>query len=195
LRIVFTRGELLRCSQVLARCALEQLPLGTRQIVIELDGTDDPCHGQQEFEEFNAYYDTHCYLPLLVHVVAEDGRRWQVASVLRPGRAHSTTGAEGVLARVIELVRERFPTAHILVRADSGYGGNNLLCFLEEQKVDYVIGLAQNPRLQTLSTPLQMDACLKYRWCKGLECVEYGNIEYKAQSWPHQRWRASVGWW
>ena len=182
-----SRGELLRCAEVLAKCAIAQLPSKTRQVIIEMDSTDDPCHGQQEFEEFNAYYDAHCYLPLLVHVMGEDGRRWQVAAVLRPGRAHGTTGLEGVLSRVIKLVRQRLPTTHILVRADSGFGGDRVLRFLEEQKVDYVIGLAQNRRLQTLSTPVQMDACIKYGRSKGLECVEYGSIEYKARSWPHKR--------
>ena len=34
-------------------------------VVIDLDATEDPMHGQQMFSFFNAFYDSHCFLPLL----------------------------------------------------------------------------------------------------------------------------------
>jgi len=60
-----TRADLFRMGEALARTAVGRLPGGTERIVIDVDPTDDPCHGQQEFEFFNGYYDCHCYLPLM----------------------------------------------------------------------------------------------------------------------------------
>jgi hypothetical protein len=37
-----------------------------RQIILDLDATDDPLHGEQEGRLFHAYYDCHSYLPLYV---------------------------------------------------------------------------------------------------------------------------------
>jgi hypothetical protein len=48
------------------------------------------------------------------------------------------------------------------------------------------LGLSHNKRLAVLSTPVQMDACLKYQW-EGEGCREYGEFGYKAGKWPHLR--------
>ncbi len=36
------------------------------RIVLDLDATDDPLHGEQERRRFNGYYDCYCYLPLYI---------------------------------------------------------------------------------------------------------------------------------
>ena len=52
--------------------------------------------------------------------------------------------------------------------------------------VDYILGMKGNNVLHTLSSPVQMDACLKYKW-EGNGCREYGSVSYKAGSWRHPR--------
>ena len=37
-----------------------------KQIIIDLDATDDPLHGEQEDRFFHGYYDCYCYLPLYI---------------------------------------------------------------------------------------------------------------------------------
>ena len=48
-----TRADLFRMGEALAHTAVGRLPRGTKRIVIDVDPTDDPCHGQQELELFN----------------------------------------------------------------------------------------------------------------------------------------------
>jgi hypothetical protein len=162
------------------------LPADTQEVILDVDATDDPCHGQQELEFFNGYYDTHCYLPLHLHLTGPEGRQWLLASLLRPGNASYRDGLLGLLRRAVRLLRARFPTVKIVLRADAGFGYADVLAFCEAQELEYVLGLTGNKRLAVLSTPVQMDACLKYKWA-GNGCREFAEFGYKAGSWPHLR--------
>ena len=87
-------------------------------IVLDIDSTDDPTHGQQQLSFFHKYYDQHMYHPLLIF----DGERGQlVSAVLRPGNAHAARGAMGVLRRIIHRLKQRFPHVQIVVRGDSAF--------------------------------------------------------------------------
>src|SRR5713101_6662391 len=94
-----------------------------RSITIDLDPTDDPTHGQQQFSCFNAHYDTYCYLPLLGFVSFNDEpEQYLVTAVLRPGNATEKTGVVvGLLARLLALVRAAFPQETINLRLDGGF--------------------------------------------------------------------------
>ena len=115
-------------------------------IVLDIDSTDDPTHGQQQLSFFHGYYDQHMYHPLLIF----DGERGQlVSAVLRPGNAHAARGAMGVLRRIIRRLKQRFPHVQIVVRGDSAFAVPRLLRMLEELDqelggIAYVFGLAQN---------------------------------------------------
>lgn len=181
------RKDLLRIGMSIADRVVSGLSKDTRQVIIDVDSTDDACHGQQEFEFFNGYYDEHCYLPILVHITGDDGRQRLLCSLLRPGNAGATTGLFGVLRRTVELLRRRFPDVRIILRGDSAFGTREVIEFCEERCIDFILGLRGNSRLHTLSTPVQMDACLKYGW-EGSGCREYGEFRYKAGPWKrHQR--------
>ena len=181
------RKDLLRIGTCIAERVVSQLPMDTRQVIIDVDPTDDPCHGQQELEFFNGYYDEHCYLPIHVHVTGGDGRQRLLCSLLRPGKAGPTLGLFGVLRRAIKLLRKRLPDARIILRGDSAFGTGEVIQFCQEAGIDFILGLKGNSRLHTLSTPVQMDACLKYKR-EGNGCREYGEFAYKAGPWKeHQR--------
>lgn len=181
-----SRKDLLQMGKRIARAAVADLPKRTRSVIIEVDVTDDPCHGQQEFESFSGYYGKHCYLPLYVHITAGDGRRRLVAALLRHGKAYATVGLYGVLRRVVRLLRDRFPDIKVILRADGSYGVEEVIRFCEESGVDYVLGLSTNKKLAELSTPVQMDAALKYKW-EGNGCKEYGELSYQAKTWARAR--------
>ena len=178
--------DLFRMGMSIAEGVIGQLPKDTTEVVLDVDATDDPCHGQQEEECFNGYYDNHCYLPLHLHLRSADGRQWLLASLLRSGNASYRDGLFGLLRRAVRLLRTRFPALRIVLRADAGFGYFDVLAFCEAQEIDYVLGLTSNRRLATLSTPVQMDVCLKYKW-EGEGCREYAEFGYKAGSWPHLR--------
>jgi hypothetical protein len=178
--------DLLRMGVALAERVIAQLPAKTRRVILDVDATEDACHGQQELEGFNAFYDMHCYLPLHLYVTGPDGRQRLLAAVLRPGKASWRTGLFGLLRRAIAMLRERLPGVKIILRADAGFGHGELIDFCETHKIDYVLGLRSNRRLATLSTSVQIWAALKRKWA-GDGCREYGEFHYKAGPWPHAR--------
>lgn len=180
------RADLLRMGKVLAERVIAQLPADTRSVAIDVDAWDDPCHGQQQFEEFNGHYDEHCYLPLVFYVTGPDGRQRLAVSLLRPGTASYKVGLYAVLRRLIALLRARFPGLRIVFRADSGFGNGDVIEFCEAHDVRYVLGLPTNKRLEVLSTSVQMDSAIKH-WLKRDDTPEYGEFEYKAKVWSRVR--------
>jgi Transposase DDE domain group 1 len=115
-----------------------------KQIVLDLDATDDPLHGQQEGRFFHGYYSCYCYLPLYVCC-----GRHLLAALLRPSNIDASAGAVEEVARIIERIRQTWPRVQILLRADSGFARDELMVWCEAHRVDYVLGLARNPRLVT----------------------------------------------
>ena len=113
-----------------------------RQIVLDLDATDDPLHGQQEGRFFHGYYDNYCYLPLYVTC-----GRHLLAAKLRRSNIDGSAGAEIELARIVGRIRASWPAVRILVRADSGFTREALMAWCEIHGVDFVLGLARNKRL------------------------------------------------
>ena len=152
-----TPVELARMGQAMVEVAVGQLAGNSRRVVIDVDPTDDPCHGQQQLEFFNGFYDEHCYLPLLVTVQGDDGRQWPTAALLRAGNAGATVGLASVLRPLVRAIRARCPRARIELRADSSFGCDAVLRQCHALEVDYTLGLKSNPVLERLS------ACVKAR--------------------------------
>src|ERR1700716_389347 len=113
-----------------------------RQIILDLDATDDPLHGEQEGRFFHGYYDCYCYLPLYVFC----GRHLLLAK-LRPSDIDAAAGSVEAIERIVRQIRGRWPYVRILLRADSGFAREALMAWCEENHVDYVFGLARNARL------------------------------------------------
>jgi hypothetical protein len=112
------------------------------QIVLDLDATDDPLHGHQEGRFFHGYYDGYCYLPLYVFC-----GRHLLAAKLRPSNIDACAGAVEEVARIVGQVRARWPKTRILLRADSGFAREAMMAWCENNRVDFVFGLARNRRL------------------------------------------------
>jgi hypothetical protein len=113
-----------------------------QQIILDLDATDDPLHGHQEGRFFHGYYDGYCYLPLYVFC-----GRHLLAAKLRPSNIDGSAGAKEEIARIVVQIRARWPRTRILLRADSGFAREALMAWCEQNRVDFVFGLARNARL------------------------------------------------
>lgn len=113
-----------------------------RQIILDLDATDDPLHGHQEGRFFHGYYDSYCYLPLYIFC-----GRHLLAAKLRPANIDASAGAVEETARIVAQIRARWPRVRILLRADSGFCREALMAWCEANRVDFVFGLAKNDRL------------------------------------------------
>jgi hypothetical protein len=117
------------------------------QIILDLDATDDPLHGQQEGRFFHGYYDCYCYLPLYVFC-----GRHLLAAKLRRSNIDASAGAVEEIARIVTRIRRRWPRVRILLRGDSGFAREALMAWCEANRVDYLFGLARNERLEAAIT-------------------------------------------
>ncbi len=119
-----------------------------REIVIDLDATDDPLHGHQEGRFFHGYYDCYCYLPLYIFCGPH-----LLAAKLRRSNIDGSAGAKGEAARIVAHIRRRWPRVRIVLRADSGFAREDLMAWCEANRVDYVFGLTRNSRLLDALAP------------------------------------------
>ncbi len=116
-----------------------------KEIVLDLDATDDPIHGHQLGRFFHGYYDSYCYLPLYIFC-----GEYLLCAKLRPSDIDGAAGSVKQLARLVERIRRQWPLVRIIVRGDSGFCRENLMHWCEENGVDYVFGLAKNARLSRI---------------------------------------------
>jgi hypothetical protein len=158
-----------------------------RRITIDLDPTDDPTHGQQEFTFFNGHYDTWCYLPVVATVTFDDeAAQFAVAAILRPGKAPATLGARGILRGLLRKLRIAFPGATFRVRLDGGFASPKLFLFLEREQVEYVVAMASNRRLEKRARRLMGRARVLSRHT-GETAHLYGETRYAAKKWTRKR--------
>jgi len=113
-----------------------------RRIVLDLDATDDPIHGDQLGKFFHGYYKAYCFLPLYIFCGDHP-----LLALLRPADIDVAAGSVKHLDRIVTRLRQAWPEVSIVVRGDSGFCREALLAWCEANQVDYVIGLAKNRRL------------------------------------------------
>ena len=118
-------------------------PQSPQQIILDLDATDDPLHGNQEGRFFHGYYGHYCYLPLYIFC-----GEFLLGARLRPSNIDASAGSVEELQRIVKQIRAAWPKVRILVRADSGFCREELMAWCEAESVDYVLGLAKNERLK-----------------------------------------------
>jgi hypothetical protein len=121
---------------------LEAHAAAPQEIVLDLDATDDPIHGDQEGRFFHGYYGNYCYLPLYIFC-----GRHLLASKLRCANIDAAAGAVEEVARIVGQIRERWPAVRVVLRADSGFAREALMAWCEANRVDYLFGLARTTRL------------------------------------------------
>jgi Transposase DDE domain group 1 len=152
-------------------------------VLLDLDSTADPTHGEQEGSSYHGYYRQHMYHPLLVF----DGDTNQlITAVLRQGTAHASRGVVAILTRLVATLRARWPHVRIELRADSGFALPALYAYCERERIAYTIGLAPNPRLQALAAPLVAQAKQEHQQT-GEKVRLLAEARYAAESWPHER--------
>lgn len=145
-------------ERLLVDLFIEQKGNAPKQIILDMDVTDDPVHGTQEQSFFNAYYDHECYAPLLIFC-----GRHLLASILRASNVDPAAGALEELQRIIAQIRTRWPQVVIVVRGDSAYGREEIMSWCEAQpNVEYVLAYASNQRLQSFTWGLEQRAKAAY---------------------------------
>jgi hypothetical protein len=113
-----------------------------KRIVLDLDATDDPVHGNQEGRFFHGYFGNYCYLPLYIFC-----GEFLLCARLRPSNIDASAGAREEVERIVARIRAKWPEVPIVIRADSGFCRDEIMTWCEHNGVDYVLGLAKNARL------------------------------------------------
>ena len=133
---------------LLVRLFTQAHPQPPDEIILDLDATDDPLHGEQEQRFFHGYYKGYCYLPLYIF-----SGRHLLSALLRPANIDASADALEQVQRIVTRLRTRWPQVKILLRADSGFAREELMGWCEHHQVDYLFGLARNSRLQDAIAP------------------------------------------
>jgi hypothetical protein len=152
------------------------------QIILDLDATDDPLHGQQEGRFFHGYYDCYCYLPLYIFC-----GRHLLAAKLRRSNIDGSAGAVEEVARTVAQLRQRWPRVRILLRGDSGFARETLMAWCEANRVDFLFGMARNERLEAaIKDELMMAAAESIR--TGKSARRFKDFTYSTlDSWSRSR--------
>jgi hypothetical protein len=151
-----TRSDLYRLTQAFVDHFLASYPEPPAAIVLDLDHSEDPTHGQQELTFYNHHYQSYCYLPLFIF---EGTSHALVTACLRPGKR--PPGAENamILVRLLAALRRHWPWTHILVRGDSHFATPEVMeVIAHRRRMDFVFGLAGNAVLLRQAAPVMQEA-------------------------------------
>jgi hypothetical protein len=174
-----------RLAQTLGQLYLQERERGEvpSHILLDLDGTDDPTHGEQEGTAYHGYYRQHMYHPLLIFDGATDQL---VTAVLRPGTVHASHGVVAILKRIVRALRARWPDVTVELRADSGFAIPALYAWCEQEGIAYTIGLPTNDRLEAIAAPLLAEATRQQEET-GEKVRLAGETQYAAGTWECER--------
>ena len=173
---------------------IESYQSAPAEVVLDVDATDDPLHGNQEGRYFHGYYSEYCYLPLYIF----SGEHLLCAR-LRQANEDPASGVLPELSRIVEQIRAVWPEVRIIVRGDSGFCRDQIMRYCEgDGQLDYVFGLAKNSRLikaietemaqaqqshQATQQPARVFKDFRYRTRKSWSCERrvVGKAEYLAK--------------
>lgn len=156
---------------------------GRDHVVIDIDATDDPTHGNQQMSMFNGYYGQFMLNELFFH----DGDTGQIIlPVLRPGNSHSNKWYVSILKRIVIKIREKYPEMKIIIRADGGFSCAPLYKLVDDYDLQYAVGLPSNEILKRKVARSER-AVKKLYLEQGQKHQHFIDFPYQAKSWHQQQ--------
>lgn len=150
-------------------------------VVIDIDSTNDPVHGQLGL--FNGYYKEHCFHPLLF---TEASSGFPFGIILRNGPVGSAHRVTSLLGRIIRLLREAIPGVEIILKGDCAFGVADALNWLDKSPSDYILGLSGNAVLYREVEELKQEVILEYEKEKN-PLQRFRSFSYRADTWDRAR--------
>jgi len=156
-----------------------------KQIITDIDSTNDETHGKQQMSMFNGYYEQTMYHPLLI---SEPESQLLLGAFLRPGNVHTAHDALKYLEPIVKKLKENFPEADITVRGDGGFSSPEMYYFCERKDLQlrYVIGIGSNNVLQQKIKGKLAEARKEFETKNETVCL-FANFKYRAGTWNKQR--------
>ena len=151
------------------------------EIVLDIDATDDPLHGDQEGRFFHGHYDCYCYLPLYVFC----GEHLLCAR-LRAASGGDAAGVLEELRRIVARLRAHWPDTRIVVRGDGGFCREPLMAWCEASGLSYVLGLPKNRVLTRMVAATLYETYVMARMT-GETTRRYDELRYAANTWTRPR--------
>jgi hypothetical protein len=161
---------------------LQAHPTPPDQIILDLDATDDPIHGNQLGRFFHAYYKNYCFLPL--YIFCGDHL---LCARLRPSDIDGSAGALKYVQRIVTQLRRQWPKVKIVIRGDSGFCREPIMTWCEANNVDYLFGLGKNPRLLKLITDELEQARQQYEATKAPARIFAERTYQTLETWSRER--------
>lgn len=184
------RADLYRMSSNLLNTLLGQLRRRhrrARRVWIDVDPTCTPTYGAQQMTFFNGFYETSCYLPLVLTLsFDEDPRKYPALIYLRPGNADAMQSLLPLLKRLAPRLRRAWRKARFWLRADSAYARTELFDWLEQARIGYDIAMAANAVLNREveeAVPVVRDIAQRQNETTAF----YFPLEYQAGTWSRSR--------
>jgi hypothetical protein len=175
-----SRSVLYRIGAALVDAFIDSYHKPPKSIVLDLDDTDDPTHGNQQLSLFNAFHDCYCYMPLHIY---EGNSGKLITTILRPGKRPSGKEIVVILKRIVKKIRHAWPEVGILLRGDSYFSAPAVYDFCDEHDIKYVFGFKAYKPLMQAAESLMAKARELYDLSQRPVKL-YGDIPYQAKSWP-----------
>ncbi|MDM5182273.1 IS1380 family transposase, partial [Massilia sp. DJPM01] len=186
-----SRQDIYRVSEALVEQFIASFSSPPKNVILDLDHSEDACYGQQPLAFYNHHYGSTCYLPLMIFDGQSGGL---ITAVLRPGRRPFGEENAMIMRRVLKRIRQHFPATHILVRGDGHFSGPELMSLIDSMSnVDFIFGFACNPKLLAMAEPTRLRAIDRWVAAQSQDVVPkavrlFDEFAYQARSWP-RAWR------
>jgi hypothetical protein len=178
-----SKKELSKIRSMFVDHYLDRFKEAPSQIILDVDGWDDPTHGQQELSFYHGFYEQYMYFPVQISD-AEMGV--PIIELLRAGNKHPGKGIKGMLRWLFWRIRKRFPNVKIILRGDSGFSLPEILDTCERSGVFYLCGIARNAVLERKIQYLLDCARLEALKNNGKARL-FDDVYYMSQSWSAPR--------
>ena len=152
-------------------------------LTLDVDATDDACHGEQQLALFHGFYEQYQYYPLIISC---DETKQVLWPALRPGTAHAALGADDDLEYVVNRLRQAWPDVVIYVRGDTGFGVPWMYEVCERLELPYTLGLSSNPVLKRATENLVKQAVEQFEQTGEPQRL-FDRFFYRAKSWKNHR--------
>ncbi len=176
-----TRADVMALNRVLVEQFIAAQNPAPKELILDVDASDVPLHGDQELSQFHGYYDHYCYLPLYVFC-----GQAMLACLLRPSRIDGARHAAAVIKLIVTRLRQAWPSVRIVVRGDSGFCRQRLIRWCERQGIGYVIGVARNARLHKVVEAWEAELEAAFA-ATGAKQRTIHAFRYAADSWNVER--------
>src|SRR3989454_6561934 len=178
-----SRSELYRMALVLLEQFIASYASPPSVIVLDVDDTEDPVHGEQEQARYDGYYGGYCLMPL--HL--SEGLSGRLITTILKAKRFTGTQMLAVLKRLVTHLRHAWPDTLVIFRGDSHFAYPEVMQWIDKQpELHYVTGLTSNAVLKELAREVVEQAQRAYA-SSGRKVTRFHSTRYHAQTWSRSR--------